>query len=54
MLETTNEHWELFGGGGPNFLRCTTKDKKDLVFNGVFFLYYILIPININESNCVK
>ncbi len=22
---------------GPNFLRCTTKDKRDLVFNGVLF-----------------
>jgi hypothetical protein len=22
---------------GPNSLRCTTKDKKDLVFNGVLF-----------------
>ncbi len=22
---------------GPNFLRCTTKDKKDLVFNEVLF-----------------
>jgi len=35
---------------GPNFLRCTIKDKKDLVFNGVLFCL-ILIPMNQNVLN---
>jgi hypothetical protein len=31
---------------GENLLRCTTKDKKDLIFITNFFLY-ILIPSNL-------
>jgi hypothetical protein len=34
-------------------LWCTTKDKKDLVFNGVLF-YIFFDPININEYKCVE
>jgi hypothetical protein len=39
---------------GPNFVRCTTKDKKDKVFNGVLFCPIFWSPsilMNQNLSN---
>jgi hypothetical protein len=39
---------------GPNSLRCTTKDKKDLVLNGILFYLIFWFPsilMNQNVSN---
>jgi hypothetical protein len=39
---------------GSNFLTCTIKDKKDLIFNGVFFcpiFWFPSILMNQNMSN---
>jgi 2-phosphoglycerate kinase len=38
---------------GPNSLRCATKDKKDVVLNGVFFCpIFLFTSILMNQNTC--
>jgi len=36
---------------GSNFLRCTTKDKNDLIFNGIFFCSIFWSPSILMNQN---